>query len=44
LVAVALGYFIAGEIVTLRTLIAAMVVLGSVVLILTRAPSRLTPS
>jgi drug/metabolite transporter (DMT)-like permease len=43
LVAVALGYFIAGEIVTLRTLIAAMVVLGSVVLILTRAPSRLTP-
>jgi drug/metabolite transporter (DMT)-like permease len=42
-VAVALGYFIAGEIVTMRTLIAAAVVLGSVVLILTRAPSRLSP-
>jgi drug/metabolite transporter (DMT)-like permease len=42
-VAVALGYFIAGEIVTMRTLIAAAVVLGSVVLILPRAPSRLSP-
>jgi drug/metabolite transporter (DMT)-like permease len=42
-VAVALGYFIAGEIVTLRTLLAATVVLGSVGLILTLAPSKLSP-
>jgi drug/metabolite transporter (DMT)-like permease len=36
LIAVALGYFAAGEIVTLRTLISALLVLGSVSLILTR--------
>jgi drug/metabolite transporter (DMT)-like permease len=36
LIAVALGYFAAGEIVTLRTLICALLVLGSVSLILTR--------
>jgi drug/metabolite transporter (DMT)-like permease len=36
LIAVALGYFAAGEIVTLRTLMSALLVLGSVSLILTR--------
>jgi drug/metabolite transporter (DMT)-like permease len=36
LIAVALGYFAAGEIVTVRTLISALLVLGSVSLILTR--------
>jgi drug/metabolite transporter (DMT)-like permease len=36
LIAVALGYFVANEIVTLRTLISALLVLGSVSLILTR--------
>jgi drug/metabolite transporter (DMT)-like permease len=36
LIAVALGYFVAGEIVTVRTLISALLVLGSVSLILTR--------
>jgi drug/metabolite transporter (DMT)-like permease len=36
LIAVTLGYFAAGEIVTLRTLISALLVLGSVSLILTR--------
>jgi drug/metabolite transporter (DMT)-like permease len=36
LIAVALGYFVADEIVTVRTLISALLVLGSVSLILTR--------
>ncbi len=36
LIAVALGYFAAGEIVTIRTLLSALLVLGSVSLILTR--------
>ena len=36
LIAVALGYFVAGEIVTVRTLVSALLVLGSVSLILTR--------
>jgi drug/metabolite transporter (DMT)-like permease len=36
LIAVALGYFAAGEIVTVRTLVSALMVLGSVSLILTR--------
>jgi drug/metabolite transporter (DMT)-like permease len=36
LIAVALGYFAAGEIVTVRTLLSALLVLGSVSLILTR--------
>jgi drug/metabolite transporter (DMT)-like permease len=36
LIAVALGYFAAGEIVTVKTLVCALVVIGSVALILTR--------
>jgi drug/metabolite transporter (DMT)-like permease len=36
LIAVALGYFVAGEIVTLKTLICALLIIGSVALILTR--------
>lgn len=40
LVAVALGYFLAGEVVTLRTLLAAMLVVAGVFLILTPLPRR----
>ena len=36
LIAVALGYFVAGEIVTVKTLICALLIIGSVALILTR--------
>lgn len=40
LVAVALGYFLAGEVVTLRTLLAAMLVVAGVFLILMPLPQR----
>ena len=42
LVAVGLGYFLAGEVITVRTVVATALVVGSVFLILSRGPSRRT--
>jgi drug/metabolite transporter (DMT)-like permease len=42
LVAVGLGYFLAGEVITARTVVAAALVAGSVFLILSRGPPRRT--
>ena len=41
LVAVALGYFLAGEVITARTVVAAALVVGSVFLILSRGVDRI---
>jgi drug/metabolite transporter (DMT)-like permease len=40
IVAVGLGYFVAGELVTIRMVLAALLVIGSVFLILSKAPDR----
>jgi drug/metabolite transporter (DMT)-like permease len=40
IVAVGLGYFVAGELVTIRMVLAALLVIGSVFLILNKAPDR----
>jgi drug/metabolite transporter (DMT)-like permease len=42
LVAVGLGYFLAGEVITVRTVVAAALVVGSVFLILSRGAPRRT--
>jgi hypothetical protein len=42
--AVALGYFLAGELITARTVVAAALVVGSVFLILSRDPTARSPA